>query len=175
MAVKVEHYDSETGVCTLRDEEGRSFTARCEPTGRAKKENQKTDRRYDMNQETVYENPGQELDRKAHAYADKRGCSYAEAMAHVAREEPELARRYAFGESNQEHEIKKGAGEFSRRVVAYQEEWNLTKDQAERRVREHDPKMKIYSNQGGLTMNTEKIPLSAESVVAARTEEKLKG
>jgi len=95
-------------------------------------------------QTLTYENPGQELDAKARRFSAEKRCTYAEAFAVVKAEAPELFFRYVSGESDLDREVRKGGEEFSRRVVAYQEEWNLSRDEARRRVASHDPAMKCY-------------------------------
>jgi hypothetical protein len=124
-------------------------------------------------QTQTFENAGEELDHRAHAYADKRGCSYAEALGAVAREDPGLYRRYmnVTGESGPDPEDMKGAGEFRRRIKAYSEHFHISRDEAERRVRAHDPNMRKYFRQGGsIAMSTEQVPLDPGSVVDTRVQ-----
>src|SRR3990167_8606310 len=145
MALKVENYDESAGQCDLRDEEtGRRWRSPCEPTGRTKRqENQKNEEVLFMQTEN-FENPGQELDAKARRYATEHRVEYREAFNAVKELEPALYRAYVFDETPLEQAVRKGAEEFGRRVKAYSEEWNLSRDEAKRRVAAHDPNMKTY-------------------------------
>jgi hypothetical protein len=138
----VEHYQD--GVCDLRDEEtGRRWRSPCEPTGRTKRqENQKTKEVF-MQTET-FDNAGQELDHKVKLHAAQHNLSYEAALQQVKTLEPDLYRAYVFDVTPLDRKVRDGAEEFSRRVVAYQDEWNLSRDEAKRRVAAHDPAMKCY-------------------------------
>lgn len=124
--------------------------------------------------QTQYENAGDELHAKIEQYMDKVGCSYAEAMRRVTRDHRDLAVRYAFGEGEINPKDAEGAEEFQRRCQAYEEHFRVDKSTAEKMVLEHDPEMRKYSKQGGSTvMSTEQVPLSAESVVDVRAQERM--
>lgn len=99
----------------------------------------------------TFENPGVELDKKAKAYAREHRVSYAEALREVGAEDPALLRAYALNESPLDREARKGAAEFSRRVRAYSEEWNLSRAEAAARVVLHDPAMRPYAAGGNNT------------------------
>src|SRR3989338_5937756 len=128
-AMKVEHYDEKSGTCRLRDEHGRTFSARCAPTGRNRNQNQNERGEQNMQTET-FGNAGVELDSKVKVYAAQHRCSYKEAFDTVKGLEPALYQAYAFDETPLDREVRKGSQEFSRRVVAYQDEWNLSRDEA---------------------------------------------
>lgn len=146
MGMKVDHYDSETGVCTLRDTQtGRRFDARCEPTGRNRYENKNSQQEVSMNQETVYENAGQALDAKVRRYSAEHHCDYAEGLHAMKELEPELYRAYAFDETPLDRKVRNGAEEFSRRVEAYESEFKISRTEAVKRVGNHDPQMKTYA------------------------------
>ncbi|MBI3059124.1 MAG: hypothetical protein HYY81_07435, partial [Deltaproteobacteria bacterium] len=176
MAWKVEHYHENTAQCDLYDPEtGRRWRSPCEPTGRNRYEKENPKQEVVSMETQTFENAGDEVHALAEKYQDSMGLSYDDALKKVSREKPQLWARYSKGESGPDHEIERGAQEFGRRITAYSGHFQISRGEAEKRVRQHDPKMKIYSNQGGVVnMDTEKIPLNAESVVATRTEEKLK-
>lgn len=175
--MKVERYDESRGECDLYDPEtGRRWRSPCEPTGRQKpNEDQKSKREEsDMQTETVFENAGQALDAKVRHYCAERHCSYDEGFHAMKEVEPQLWHRYASGESDLDPKDKEGSEEFARRIQAYSEHFKISPGVAELRVRQDDPKMKKYSRQGGsIVMDTEQIPLSAESVVDSRAQERM--
>lgn len=116
----------------------------------------------------------EEVDWLARKYEDAQGLCYSDALRKVAHDKPDLWARYSRGESEPDPKEKEGAEEFSRRITAYSEHFEISRDEAEKRVREHDPAMKKYQIRGGtIVMDTKQIPLSAESVLAVRTEERL--
>lgn len=146
MGIKVEHYDAETGICQLRDEAGRTFSARCEPTGRKKpNEGQKSKREKSNMQTQTYQNAGEELDSKVRHYSAEHHCSYEEGLKAMRELEPELYRAYAFDETPLDREVRQGAAEFGRRVTAYSEHFNISRGEAVKRVGNHDPQMKTYA------------------------------
>lgn len=123
-------------------------------------------------QTETFENAGQELDSKVKVYAAEHHCDYAEGLRAMKKLEAELWYSYASDESDLDRQLRKGGREYARRVTAYSEHFNIDRDVARRRVAAHDPTMRLYSKQGGF-MNSEKLPLSAESVVDVRARERM--
>lgn len=95
-------------------------------------------------QTETFDNAGQELDHKVKLHAAQHNLSYEAALQQVKTLEPDLYRAYVFDVTPLDRKVRDGAEEFSRRVVAYQDEWNLSRDEAKRRVGNHDPAMKCY-------------------------------
>lgn len=96
-----------------------------------------------MSKETL--NAGQELDAKVRWYSAEHHCSYEEGLTAMRELAPELYQAYVFDETPLDGEVRRGVEEFGRRVVAYQEQWNLSRDEARRRVAAHDPGMRAYA------------------------------
>jgi hypothetical protein len=157
MALTVEHYHDSTAQCDLFDPEtGRRWRSPCEPTGRVKQDKKQETKEVFMQTQT-YGNAGEEMHAKIEAHMDKTGVSYAEAMRVIASQNRELARRYSTGESQPVRQFHKAGEERERRVVAYEDHFNVSRGRAEQMVEEHDPAMK-------------NIPLDPGDVVNARAE-----
>src|SRR3989338_4101621 len=141
MKVKVEKYDESRGECDLYDpESGRRWRSPCWPTGRVNTEDQKTDRRYDMNTQQL--DAGEEMHAKIEAHMDKTGVSYVEAMRVIASQNRELARRYSNRESDAEGKFGWAGQGRERRIVVYQSHFNVDERRATHMVADHDPAMR---------------------------------
>jgi hypothetical protein len=162
MTLKVERYDESRGECALFDPEtGKRWRSPCELTGRTRQHgDQKTKETGGYMETQTYENAGEEMHAKIEAHMDKTGVSYAEAMRVIASQNRELARRYSMGESQPVRQFHKASEERERRIVVYQDHFNVNERRATEMVEEHDPKMR-------------NIPLDAGSVVDARVQERM--
>lgn len=107
-----------------------------------------------------YENADAQVHALAEKYQDTQGLSYSDALKQVAREKPELWRRYSRGESDAGAKFTNAAGERERRIMVYQEHFQVDERRATEMVDEHDPNMR-------------NIPLDAGSIVDARARERM--
>lgn len=110
--------------------------------------------------EESFANAGEELHSKVKMYAAQHRCSYKEGFDAVKELEPGLARRYLRGESDAEANFRKVCEERERRVVVYQDHFNVNEKRAREMVDDHDPNMR-------------NIPLDAGSVLDVRTRERM--
>lgn len=135
MTLKVERFDEKTGICALYDPvSGRRFSASCEPTEKTRKD--KSENRIGGSIQTgtiSFQETGIAVDREVRRYQSEHpGTSYGEALRALMHEGDEAE--------------AKAHAEIGRRTRAYQDHWNLDRDEARRRVLQHDPKLAEFEN-----------------------------